>query len=114
MPRSKAELALRVAQELRIVGAGEALDAASQADILRDYESMLEVLERRGIAAWPDDAANVQSIPNWAFVPLAVYMAAVVAPIFGRDYMAPEMAIAELLRATAGAYSGQTMAGSTF
>lgn len=101
MAKTTADLVERVLVELRILAAGETPSAEDSALIIADYDAAVQELETRGIAAWPS-----ASIPDRFFLPLVRYIAAVVAPAFGREYMDVEAAHRGLRAVTAKPYTG--------
>ncbi len=101
MTKTVPDLVTRVLQELRILAAGETPSAEDAALVTDEYNLALAEAEFRGDAAW-----TPASIPDPYFVPFAVYVAARVAPLFGREYMDQEAALARLRLVTAKPYTG--------
>jgi hypothetical protein len=101
MSKTSTDLALRVMQELGVVAAGETPSAEDSTLIVSEYYLAQQELEQRNIGAW-----DVEAIPEAYFVPLAKFMAARVAVMFGAPAADEEMALRTLRRVTAKPYIG--------
>lgn len=111
MARTKQDLAERVAQELKIVAAGETLSAAD-ADLIKDiYSDRLEQLEDDDLAYWPED-----EIPGGAMEGLVLVVADICAPAFGfqRDVGRYQFGLNKLAEHTTIQHDGESVEAEYF
>jgi hypothetical protein len=101
MTKTVQQLVVRTLQELKIISGTETPSAEDAQQIRDDYAASLQSLEFLQAAAWTEDA-----IPDPYFLPLARYMAAVEAPLFGVKYATMGEAEMALRRVTAQPYTG--------
>ncbi|MGB1548491.1 MAG: hypothetical protein ACPHIA_08185 [Alphaproteobacteria bacterium] len=84
MARTKADLAIRVLKELRIIRrSGQAPSAADSTTVQDKYEDLLQELRAIGKASWDEN-----SIPEHVFGPLSELVASLSASAFGTEYNA--------------------------
>ena len=102
MPFTTADLAQEALTELRVLAADETPSAADAQAVITRYSRILPFLELRGVASWPE-----ASIPDPYFIPLARYIAALCAPMFGREYMDDEQALVMLRSVAIRPYQGE-------
>ena len=102
MPYTTADLASEVLTELRVLAADETPSAADSQAVITRYTRILPFLEMRGVAAWAET-----SIPDPYFIPLVRYIAALCAPMFGREYMDDEQALIMLRSVAIRPYQGE-------
>ena len=104
MARTKQQLAVRVADELKLLGEGITLSAADAQTIKERYDDKLEDLEDQDLAYWPAD-----SIPGGAMDGLVLVIADICAPAFGgtRDVNREVLGMGKLREHAATAYDGE-------
>jgi hypothetical protein len=91
MARTKADLATEALRLLREIGADESPSAADGSEAENAYDDLRSELIDKGLAYWPSTTRTTAEIPAVVFRPVAMILAARLAPKYGK----PEPVVAD-------------------